>query len=163
MNKEIKERLKSIIFILVFLSITTWYWYGPREELANLAANVYKYNREVSILSSDKIKLNNNYEFKIQNKTNEIQNYELILNNDYFKQRKTNCKLLSNNYLKYQLNSENSNIEERNLSTDSVIYRGVLNPNEIKDFSITIKLDKENLNQDDCFYPVIKTSTYNKI
>lgn len=163
MNKEIRKRLKSIIFTLLFLIISTWYWFGPRKDLANMAINTYKYNREISIISNKNIKLNDNYEFKIQNKTNQTQNYQLILNNDYFKQRKANCKLLSNNYLKYQLNDGKSIVEERNLSTDSVIYRGVLNPNETKDFSIIIKLDKDNISPYDCFYPDIKTNTYNKI
>ena len=98
MNREVKERIKSILSVLIFLTVTTWYWYGPREDLAYIATNTYKYNRDVEVLSKDTLNLNDDeYKFKIYNKTNQVKNYEIIVANDYFAQRKENCKILSNN------------------------------------------------------------------
>lgn len=164
MNREVKERIKSILSVLIFLTVTTWYWYGPREDLAYIAANTYKYNRDVEVLSKDTLNLNDDeYKFKIYNKTNQVKNYEIIVANDYFAQRKENCKLLSNNYLKYQLKLDNVYQESRNLSSDGIIYRGQLEPNESKNFIVKMKVDKTNLSSDECFFPAIKTATYNTV
>lgn len=164
MNREVKERIKSILSVLIFLIVTTWYWYGPREDLAYIAANTYKYSRDVEVLSKDTLNLNDDeYKFKIYNKTNQVKNYEIIVANDYFAQRKEKCKLLSNNYLKYQLKLDNVYQESRNLSSDGIIYRGQLEPNESKNFIVKIKIDKTNLLSDECFFPTIKTATYNTI
>ena len=164
MNREVKERIKSILSVLIFLIVTTWYWYGPREDLAYIAANTYKYSRDVEVLSKDTLNLNDDeYKFKIYNKTNQVKKYEIIVANDYFAQRKEKCKLLSNNYLKYQLKLDNVYQESRNLSSDGIIYRGQLEPNESKYFIVKIKIDKTNLLSDECFFPTIKTATYNTI
>ena len=40
MEKEVKRRIKSIIEVLVFLIVMTFYWYGPREDITQMAANV---------------------------------------------------------------------------------------------------------------------------
>lgn len=163
MNNEIKERLKSIFSVLLFLVGTTWYWYGPRQDLADMTANINRYNKEVSVNMNQDLKLDNNfYEFTITNKTNQKQNYELIINNDYRLQRKNNCQSIQNNYLKYQLKS-NNNLVEQNLGIDGIIYRGVIEANETKEFSIKMSIDKDNLSSNECFYPTIKTTTYNKI
>ena len=164
MNREVKERIKSILSVLIFLIVTTWYWYGPRVVLAYIAANSYQYSRDVEVLSKDTLNLNDDeYKFKIYNKTNQVKNYEIIVANDYFAQRKEKCKLLSNNYLKYQLKLDNVYQESRNLSSDGIIYRGQLEPNESKNFIVKIKIDKTNLLSDECFFPTIKTATYNTI
>ena len=167
MNKEVKERLKSIISVLLFLGIATWYWYGPREELTFLAANMNKYYVQSKVKVDSKqeeIKLDNsNYDFTVTNKTNEIQNYEVILNNSYLKSKMNNCNIIQNNYIKYQLFANQNNLEEQNLSLDGVVYRGVLQPNETINFSIKLNIDKENLDKDECFFPVINAGTYYKI
>lgn len=164
MNKEIKERIKSILSVLVFLTVTTWYWYGPREDLMYLSANAYKYNRKVTVKTEGNLKLQNSeYEFKVYNKTNQVQNYQIIVMNDYITQRKNNCKLLSNNYLKYDIKLNNDYHETRNLGSDGIVYRGKLNPKESKEFSIKMKIDKDDLTSSDCFYPTIKANTYNEI
>ena len=166
MNKEVKERLKSIISMLVFLVVATWYWYGPREDLTYLATNMNKYyiRSDVKIIMDENIKLDNNeYLFKVLNKTNEVRNFEIVINNDYFKSRKYNCNLIQNNYLKYQLNTKNVNIEQKNLNVDGIIYRGVIQPNDTIDFSIKLSIDKKDKKKDECFYPVLNASTYYKI
>lgn len=167
MNKEIIKRLKSILSVLIFLLVATWYWYGPREDLSYLATSMNKYyfksNVKITTEEND-IKLNNkNYTFKVTNQTNEIQHYEVIINNNYIKSRKNNCDLLQNNYIKYQLNIKNIKIEDKNLSIDGIIYRGVLQPNETIDFEVKMKIDKSNLEKNECFYPVLNATTYYKV
>lgn len=167
MNKDVKERLKSIISVLLFLGVATWYWYGPREDVTYLATNMNKYyfQSKVKIMSDEKEpKLNNqNYKFKVVNQTDELQNYEIIVNNNYIQSRKNNCSLLQNNYIKYQLYVKENSIEEQNLNVDGIIYRGILQPNESLNFSIKLNIDKDNLEKDECFFPVINAGTYYKI
>ncbi len=159
MNKEVKSRVKSIIEVLVFLIVMTAFWFGPREELtAGITANISDYymNKTISVDTKEEISFSKNTEFKVINKTNQEQNYEIIIANDVRKSRRNNCRVLENNYVKYNLNS----FEEKNLSVEGIIYTGVLKPNETKEFSIKLSLDE---NQKDCYYPVIKASTFYKI
>ena len=110
------------------------------------------------------LKLNNqNYKFKVVNQTDELQNYEIIVNNNYIKLRKNNCSSLQNNYVKYQLYTKEKDVKEQNLNSDGIIYRGVLQPNESLDFSIRLKTDKNDLRKDECFYPILNATTYYKI
>ena len=170
MDKEIKreiiERLKSIVSVLVFLVVATLYWYGPREDLTYLATNMNKYyiKSNVKITIKEDIKLDNkDYSFKVTNKTAEVQNYEIVINNDYMKLRTNNCSLIQNNYLKYQLGKDGTYMEEKNLNVDGIIYRGELQPNETIDFSIKLGIDKNDMETNECFFPVLNASTYYKI
>ena len=170
MNKELKkeiiERIKSIISVLVFLGAATWYWYGPREDITYLATNMNKYyiKNNVKMEIDKNIKLDNKgYSFKVTNKTKEIQNYEIIVNNNYIKSRTNDCNIIQNNYLKYQLSIENTKLDSRNLNIDGIIYRGLLQPNESIDFLLSIGIDKSGLDKNDCFFPVLNASTYYKV
>lgn len=160
MNREIKYRIKSIIEILVFLIVTTVYWFGPREDITtNIMANIsdYQMNKKIEIKTDKKLELDKNTDFTITNKTTISQNYEIIVMNDYKKIRKNNCQTLENNYLKYKLDD----YEEKNLSIEGIIYTGELQPNEQKKFKINISKDNDTKNG--CYYPVIKVATYKKI
>lgn len=166
MNKEIRERLKSIVSVLVFLTVVTWYWYGPRENLSSVSTNInyLSIKKEISVNVEDDIKLDDkDYNFTVKNKTLEQVNYEVIISNDYSRQRKMNCKLLTNNYLVYRLRTSNFDNESSNLGIDGIIYRGVLNSKETKDFTLNIKVDKDNVSSSECFYPIVSASTYLKI
>ena len=166
LKREIIERVKSIVSVLVFLTVATWYWYGPRQDVTQLATNMNKYyiKSNVKITTEKDIEVNNNnYKFKVTNKTNEIQNYEIIVNNNYMKLRKNDCNLLQNNYIKYEWNTNDTKMDTKYLSVDGIIYRGVLQPNETVDFNIKMQIDKENKSKNECFYPVLNASTYYKI
>lgn len=152
--------------MLLFLVVATWYWYGPREDLA-VAANISKYtlNKDIEIKKAKDLELDNkDVDFTLINKTDKKQNYEIIISNDYKELRKENCKLVSNNYLKYQLKVDDTYQEIRNLGIDGIVYRGVIDPNQSKDFSIKIAMDKKARNySDECFFPLLNASTYDKI
>lgn len=160
MNKEIKYRIKSIVEILLFLVVTTWYWFGPRENItANIMTSIndYQMSKKIEVKTDKKLQLDKDTIFTITNKTELVQNYEIIVMNDYRKIRKNNCDVLDNNYLKYKLND----YEEKNLSIEGIIYTGELKPNENKEFKLNISKDINST--DKCYYPVIKVTTYKKI
>lgn len=166
MNREIKERVKSIIYTVVFLIGMTWFWYGPREEIATMSAdlNGYIIHKDVTLSCNGELKLNNkDYKFELKNEKKYEVDYEIMINNDVRKQRNKNCKLVSNNYLSYQLKIGNAYNIARNLSISGIIYRGVLGPNETKKYSIKMKLDGKVKEADECFFPVVKIATYKKI
>lgn len=161
MKREVKYRVKSIVEVLVFLIVMTIFWFGPRQNLtADISASISDYymNKTINIETDKELVFDKKTNFTITNKTDYEQNYEIVIVNDYKKLRKSNCKLLQNNYLKYSLN----NYDEKNLSVEGVIYTGVLKAKEKKDFSINISLDRNKL-INNCYYPVIKASTFNKI
>lgn len=158
MDKEIKKYIISIIKEITFLIIITIVWLGKRDNLAtDIFANIgnnFKGNT-ISVASKGELTFNKETSITIKNKMNVSQNYEIIVSSNYQKMRTENCNALPNNYLRYKLN----NYEEKNLSIDGIIYTGVLNPNEEKDFSINIFLDN-NMYNSECYYPVIKVSAY---
>lgn len=158
MNKEIKYRVKSIIEVLVFLLAATAYWFGPRESITtNIMSSIndYQMNKKITVKTDRTIEFDKKVNFTVTNKTDIVQNYEIIVVNDYKKTRKNNCTVLDNNYLKYKLND----YEEQNLSIEGIIYTGEIQPKEQKDFNINISKD----NSKGCYYPVIKVSTFYKI
>ncbi len=166
MNKEIWSRIKSILSVLLFLIGASIYWYGPRKNLNAMAANInqYRLNKEIEIVTKNEITLDNKeIDFTIKNKTNQEQNYEIIILSDYQKQRLNNCKIMSNNYLEFQLKVNEKYQEKRNLSLDGIIYRGILNAKEQKDFSIKMAIEKNNSSDDECFYPILRVSSYYKL
>ena len=161
MNKEVKRHIMSIVEVLVFLIVVTVYWFGPREALtANIMANIsdYQMNKKISVITDKELTFGKETNFTVTNKTNIEQNYEIIIMSDYKRIRKNKCNALENNYLKYKLND----YEEKNLSVEGIIYTGVLQPNEKKNFSIKIDLDNNSLDNT-CYYPTIKVSTFYKI
>lgn len=162
MKEEIKYRVKSIIEVLVFLIVMTAFWFGPRENIAadmSRSINDHYMNKRITVDTNKELTFDNKTNFTITNKMDVEQNYEIVIISDYKKMRKNNCTAIENNYLKYKLND----FEEKNLSVEGVIYTGILQPNEKKDFSINISLDTQNKLNDACYYPVIKASTFYKI
>ena len=74
MNKEIKRRIFSIIYIIVIVSFATWFIFGPREQLVYAAININNskaVNKNIEINSKDILKLNKKtYNFSVNNKKN---------------------------------------------------------------------------------------------
>ena len=159
MNKEIKRRIFSIIYIIVIVSFATWFIFGPREQLVYAAININNskaVNKNIEINSKDILKLNKKtYNFSVNNKKNTEVEYEILLVNDYRKSILKDCKVLSNNYLKYSIIDENNYNVNGNLRMDGIIYRNTIKPNEIKKFSLKIWTDVEK-NKDNCYYPILK-------
>ena len=113
-------------------------------------------NKNIIIKSNDTLNYNKKaYNFSVINKTNKKSNYEIILVNDYKKSVLKNCKVLSNNYLKFNIKSENNYNIDRNVRINGIVYKGAINPKETKNFSIKLWLDKEK-NNGDCYYPLLK-------
>lgn len=155
---DIKKRIFSIIYLLVFLGVTTWFFYGPRKYLEYVAMNLNKFytSRDLE-LKSNKIKIGNN-KFSIKNKTDKEIQYVLVMNNDYSKLRSNKCKQMSNNYLSYHITDGGLYDIERVLATDGIIYRGTLKSKEEKNFSLYITNDNEDTSEKYCFYPVLHAS-----
>lgn len=157
--KEVRNRVLSIIYIIVFLIFSTWFIFGPRERLVYAAININNSrvkNKNIVITSNDTLKYNKEaYNFNVINKTNKKTNYEIILVNDYTKSILKKCKILSNNYLKFRIKSNDSYSVDRNVRINGIIYKSTLNPNESKKMSIKLWLDKEK-EDNECYYPLLK-------
>lgn len=162
MDKEAKKYIKSIIRVLLFLIVASYFRFYLRDDLIFAATNLNRniLSNGLTIISDDYLKYNKTYNFKVKNKNNYNMNFEIIINNDYRKTINKNCKIVSNNYFKYHIIKDNEYNIERNLSLDGVIYKGRIKANESIDFSLELSLDRQKLNSDECFYPMINVSGY---
>lgn len=161
MDKEIKKNIKSMIFILVFLIVSTYIVFGARVNLQTLATSIYNPNKSDSLVikSDDKLNYNNKkYNFVIENKTNSSQEYEIVLTNDYSKSISKNCKILSNNYLSYHINYNDEYNITRNVSLNGIIYKDEIEPLKLKKYDLYLWLDDNNskVNNKYCYYPKLK-------
>lgn len=155
---EIKKRLFSIIYLLVFLGITTWFFYGPRKYLSYIAINLNKFYTSGDLeLNRSDIKFGSN-DISVKNRTDKEVKYIITMNNDYNKLRSKSCKIMSNNYLSYHITDNKEYDIERVLSTDGIIYRGVLKPREEQYFNLDVVEDIDNENDKFCFYPILHAS-----
>lgn len=160
MKKEIKSRILSIISVLLFLIVSTWFFYGPRKYLVYASMNLNKYytSSELEVINDGDLEINKENDFTIKNKSNQEIRYQVVINNDYLKVRSNNCKMLSNNYLSYHIRLDDQYDIERVLSVDGIIYRGTLKPNEQKKFELEMK-SKSDINTNEyCFYPTLHAS-----
>ncbi len=152
---EVRKRILSIIYVLLFLGLSTWFFYGPRKYLTYVAMN---YNRMIDDsrleLSSSKLEFGNN-KFTVYNKSNNKVEYQLVINNDYTKLRSSNCKALSNNYIEYHIRIDDKYDIKRVLSSDGIIYRGTIDKNEKIDFNLY--LENNSASDSSCFYPTLHT------
>lgn len=156
MKKEIRKRIQNILCISIFLILYTWFIFGPREELIYLTANINNQKtsqNDIIILNDQTLNINDHtYSFKIKNTTNEKKEYSLLLINDMTKSIMKECKVMSNNFIRYQLNKEE---EKKNLSLSGILYKEDINPYETKELSI--KLSKsDQLKEKYCYYPKLK-------
>lgn len=159
MKKEIIDRLKSICYILIFLIVFTWFIFGPREDLIYMTASINSKkssNNDIIILSDDTLNINDKkYQFKIKNKTNKSQIYELVLVSDFLQSTLNNCKIMSNNFLQYQLNDTS---QKRIVPLSGIIAENTIEPYEIKDFSLLLSKSDQIKNKY-CYYPTLKIVT----
>lgn len=160
MKKEIKSRIMSIVSVLLFLIVSTWFFYGPRKYLVYASMNLNKYytSNELEIVNDGELEINKTNDFIIKNKSNQEIHYQVVINNDYARVRSKNCKMLSNNYLSYHIKLDEQYDIERVLSVDGIIYRGTLKPNEKKEFELEMKSKSDIDTNQYCFYPTLHAS-----
>lgn len=159
--KEVKKRVLSIVSVLLFLIVSTWFFYGPRKYLVYASMNLNKFysSSELEIVNQKELVKNQKNSFILKNKSKEEIHYQITMNNDYQKVRNRDCKMLSNNYITYHIKSENQYDIERVLSMDGIIYRGSLKPKEERKFEL--EWDSSNETRKDekyCFYPTLHAS-----
>ena len=113
-------------------------------------------HKNIEINSKDILKLNKKtYNFSVNNKKNTEVEYEILLVNNYIKIILEDCKVLSNNYLKYSIIDENNYNTNGNVRIDGIIYKDTLKPYEIKKLSLKLWIDEEK-NKNTCYYPILK-------
>lgn len=161
MNKEVKKCIKTIIYDLLFIGIISWFWWcGPRDYLVYATANLNKinYSSNIKLTSNDKLDYNNSeYHFTIKNTSKRDLDYTIVISNEFIKSNQKNCKILSNNYLKYHIKDSEKQSIDRNLTLNGIIYKGSIKSNEKQDFSLNLWLDigEKSLDKNTCFYPTI--------
>lgn len=159
MAKEIKRRIFSIIYIVVLVSVLTFFIFGPRKQFVYASINIKNSkidNKSIIIHSNDTLKLDKkSYNFSVRSKKNTEVEYELLLVNNYRKSILKDCKVLSNNNLKYSITDEDNYNINGNVRIDGIIYKDILKPYEIKKLSLKLWIDEEK-NKDTCYYPILK-------
>ena len=160
-NKEIISRITSIIFMLIFLIVSTLYVYYPNKQ--NLtSAFTFLQNREAFYLEelSDGIKLaeaypitdsegitSDSYSFKIVNDTDKDIHYQLVFRNQLEKIEAKNLLPLDSKYLRYSIQNNESNLKIETLTDTEVIYDAVIKADSELTFDFRIWLG-ENFDSD---------------
>lgn len=162
-KKEIISRIVSICSTILFLTVTTWFWFGPRLELTNASAVMA--SNTVSNLEfidlSEGIKLENAYpvtdtfgmmvepyRFQITNHDSKEVTFDIAFVNDLLAITKDNCSVLSNNYLRYSIKKNNNNYTPaRNLSLDGTMYVDTLGANETATYELKFWIDQNAGNE----------------
>ncbi len=135
-NKIIKNRLISILEVLIFLIVSTIIWLNYREKEI-----VYSDYLNKDILVSDNITLEN---LKVGNQENidKIKTYNLTISNQSSNNQDIKIMIardllnnsISNNYLKYSINDGRI----YSLNMDGIIYIDNLNSKETKDIKLKV-------------------------
>lgn len=156
-TKEIINHIKNIMEVMLFLIVSTWFWYGPRVELqkkSELARASYAYMSGVDIKDENRITLNEEnrvgtYQFKIKNNTSEEKNILVKIGQDHSITEKEECQTLSYNKINYYLSEENENdLTVRNLSINGDILVTTLQPQEEKNYTFKYFINNDiNLKQ----------------
>jgi len=141
-NRQIKSRIMSIVFILVILVVGTIYVYYPNQQqlLSSFAFLQNQQGLHLEELSSG-IKLaeaypitdevgnqSDPYKFKIVNNSNKEVKYQIIFKNQLDKIEARGFEALPAKYLRYSLQTEDSQLTET-LPDDEIIYETVINAN----------------------------------
>ena len=160
-NKEIRSRITSIAFILMFLIISTLYAYYPNKQ--NLtSAFTFLQNREAFYLKelSDGIKMaeafpisdevglaSDSYQFKIINDTDNDIHYQLVFKNQLDKITARNLLPLDAKYLRYSIQHNGSELKVDTLTDSEIIYDAVIEADSELTFDFRIWLG-ENFDND---------------
>lgn len=153
-NKNIISHIGSIIFVIIFLLISTIFVYYPNKQ-ALLSSYTFLKNQENFYLEelSDGIKLaeafpisdeeginTDLYQFKIVNNSDKEIHYQLLFKNQLDKIEARNLMPLSAKYLRYSIQKKSSDIKIDTLPESEIIYDDIIPANSevVFDFRIWI-------------------------
>lgn len=139
-NLLIRKYIIDIIFIVVVISLLTWFWFGPYQHKVrireSLMANNIEFNKDIAYTGFDYIDISSNKVTKdltVSNDSDKEISFIINFNNI------TNDK---NNYINYILtDNEGYQTDIRNLSLDGYILENNLGNNETKTYTITMWTD----------------------
>ncbi len=133
----IRKYIIDIIFVVVVISLLTWFWFGPYQHKVrireSLMANNIEFNKDIAYTGFDYIDISSNKITK-----------DLIVSNDSDKEISfiinfNNLTSDNNNYISYILtDNEGYQSDIRNLSLDGYILENNLGNNETKTYTITM-------------------------
>ncbi len=161
-KKEIIKRIFSIVYTIIFLIVSTWFWFGPREEIVKAKedydkhttfAKVLEFNSANDDFEIDQIAYSDiegmkssAYDFSIKNNSRKNVKYLLFFLPDNNKITRDGCTNLPNNFIKYRIKKNNNEYSEvRSLSLDGKIYADDLEGNQKSDFSIQYWISNDNM------------------
>ena len=141
----IRKYIIDIIFIVVVISLLTWFWFGPYQHKArikeSLMANNIEFNKDITYSGFDSLEISSNKITKyltVTNDGNKDISFVIKFNN------LTND---NNNYVSYVLtDNEGYQSDISNLSLDGYILENNLGKNETKTYTITMWINDGNLN-----------------
>ena len=135
-NLLVRKYVIDIVFIIVVVSLLTWFWFGPYKDKVRIRESLRAYNVDfndsISYSGFDSFSLDNNKitkEFSVTNNGDEDISYVVSFDN------LTNEK---NNFVNYILIDSEGNVIERNLSLDGYILENNISPLETKNYKITL-------------------------
>ena len=131
----IRKYIIDIIFIVVVISLLTWFWFGPYQHRVrikeSLMASNIEFNKDIDYSGFDYLDISSNKITKDLTVTNKgdkeisfIINFNNITNDN-------------NNYINYILTDADDNQSDiRNLALDGYILENSLGNNETKNYTI---------------------------
>ena len=136
----IRKYIIDIVFVVVVISLLTWFWFGPYQHKVrireSLMANNIEFNKNIAYTGFDYIDISSNKVTKdltVSNDSDKEISFIINFNNI------TNDK---NNYINYILtDNEGYQTDIRNLSLDGYILENNLGNNETKTYTITMWTD----------------------
>lgn len=135
-NLLVRKYVIDIVFIIVVVSLLTWFWFGPYKDKVRIRESLRAYNVDfndsISYSGFDSFSIDNNKitkEFSVTNNGDEDISYVVSFDN------LTNEK---NNFVNYILTDSEGNVIERNLSLDGYILENNISPLETKNYKITL-------------------------
>ena len=148
----IRKYIIDIVFVVVVISLLTWFWFGPYQHKVrireSLMANNIEFNKDIAYTGFDYIDISSNKVTK-----------DLTVSNDSDKEISfiinfNNITNDNNNYISYILtDNEGYQTDIRNLSLDGYILENNLGNNETKTYTITMWTDdSENIDGDLSIY-----------
>lgn len=144
----IRKYIIDIIFVVVVISLLTWFWFGPYQHKVrireSLKANNIEFNKDITYIGFDSLEISSNKitkDLTVTNDGNKDISFVIKFNN------LTND---NNNYVSYILtDNEGYQTDIRNLSLDGYILENNLGNNETKTYTITMWTnDNENIDGD---------------
>ena len=133
----IRKYIIDIIFVVVVISLLTWFWFGPYQHKVrireSLMANNIEFNEDIAYTGFDYIDISSNKitkDLTVSNDSDKEISFIINFNN------LSNDK---NNYISYILtDNEGYQSDIRNLSLDGYILENNLGNNETKTYTITM-------------------------